>query len=426
MSVADANAKYALPVTFSDRTASGKMQVSNAGAVGRTPEQIRQSLIDYATLANPGYTAHLPGSLIEDLVSTQVPGISQCEQASIDALSSISVTHASDIVLTALGAERGIYYSEFVRTQVDLYFQGTPGYPIPAGFIVKDSGASAQQYAVNKTTIIPAGGYVYATATCTKDSYTFAFPNTITVIVSSLPAGITLSVTNPNNSITGSGYELLEDFRAKVLDALAAPQEGSIKTLRTELSKIPNNQPRLTTIQASGAGIRVIVGGGDDTAIAEAIYRNVFALNSLLFTATTDSTRNKQVTVVDTPDTYAIKWVTPQQQSVTVALTYTTTNDNFVSNSTIIPIARSAILNYINAIYVTKPLSLLEIRRVFIAAVESYIDNLAITNIDIVITISTNGSAYVTTAPTAGSSVINAAAEAYWITTSNNITITKG
>jgi hypothetical protein len=49
------------------------------GPVAKTAEELRQQVIETATRLSPGITTDLPGSLIEDMVSTSVGALLVCD-----------------------------------------------------------------------------------------------------------------------------------------------------------------------------------------------------------------------------------------------------------------------------------------------------------------------------------------------------------
>lgn len=60
---------------------------------------IWQALIQAVSSQVPGYTANLPGSLIEDISSTDVAALAVIDQARVDAVNSVSPYGANASVL---------------------------------------------------------------------------------------------------------------------------------------------------------------------------------------------------------------------------------------------------------------------------------------------------------------------------------------
>ncbi|MCO1402952.1 hypothetical protein L0Z12_05700 [Burkholderia multivorans] len=57
-----------------------------AGPVATDPTTLRQNLIDSVAAEVPDYTANLPGSLIEDVASTDVGALTTIDQARVEAV----------------------------------------------------------------------------------------------------------------------------------------------------------------------------------------------------------------------------------------------------------------------------------------------------------------------------------------------------
>lgn len=73
------------------------------GPVAKTAEELRQQVIETATRLSPGITTDLPGSLIEDMVSTSVGALLVCDQARVDLINSCSPYGSNVHLLTHLG-----------------------------------------------------------------------------------------------------------------------------------------------------------------------------------------------------------------------------------------------------------------------------------------------------------------------------------
>jgi hypothetical protein len=127
------------------------------------------------------------------------------------------------------------------------------------------------------------------------------------------------------------------------------------------------------------------------------------------------------VSVFQQPDTYNITFVNPPAQIVTVAAIWNTTLPSFTAGPSVNQLATPAIQSYINSIYVGQPINLLEMTAVFQNAVASVIDAPNITTLTFTVTI--NG---ITTAPTAGTSIIPSDPEGYFSCSATGVTVTQG
>ena len=119
--------------------------VTSAGAQPTPPATLRETLIALVAAQRPGYTANLPGSLIEDIASTSVGALALMDQAAVDLMNSFTATTANDYLLSLIGNQIGIKAGLESNASAYVLFKGIAGYTIPKGFIVSDG---LNQYAV--------------------------------------------------------------------------------------------------------------------------------------------------------------------------------------------------------------------------------------------------------------------------------------
>jgi hypothetical protein len=527
--------------------------VTTAGLQPRDIEEIRNSLLTQVASTNPGYTANLPGILIEDISSTDTLAIAQCDSARVETVNSLTPLGANAFLLLELGQMLGVPVGSTSFTSVFVTFQGPAGFVLGKGFIVTDG---LFQYALNDGGIIGSDGFSLPLFAIATQGGTWAVPaGSVNKLVTSIPSGITVTVNNLQGGIPGSTVGLTEsDYRGRVMRANLAASQGMARYLRTLLANVPGVQTRLILPLMNPVvgtqGWEMIVGGGDPYQVAYAIYTALFdistivgstldisgitqalpamvstRLNHLLpvgqaihiadtnpsayegdfvvmsvpsektftlgkpfpldaitaaswaatgggqvtYTTTTahgvtvgstfviagmvptgyngsftaiagttgstlkaamvsdpgaettlgqlqpgnalwDSTglaawvsggvitpnpRNVQVSIQDSPDTYSFPIVIPPQQSVTIAVTWSTISPNFVAPVAIAQAVQPAIVDYINSIIVGQPISLIELEEAFVTAVQPLLMVELISNLDFDISI--NG---VATAPT--------------------------
>lgn len=79
-----------------------------AGPTPTPPSLLQQTLIDSVAATNPGYTANLPASLIEDISSTDVGAMVVIDQARVDAVASVTPYGANAYVLGQMGVMFGL------------------------------------------------------------------------------------------------------------------------------------------------------------------------------------------------------------------------------------------------------------------------------------------------------------------------------
>lgn len=253
--------------------------ITSQGPIVATPQEIRAELVALATAERPGLTTELPGTLIEDIVSTDVAAILLAEQAKLEVISSISPAAANLYLLYLLGQVYGVQQGVGSNTAVYVVFEGTPGYTVPKGLIVSDGTYS---YVTQSSTIITdagTSGQVYAVATV---SGTWAIPaDTVTTIISSVPSSIILSVDNLSPGIPATADQSAESYRKQVLDAGLVACTGTITAVKTYLKAVTGVVDHLISVKQVDTDptlpllLEVIVGGGDQLEIADAIWKSI-------------------------------------------------------------------------------------------------------------------------------------------------------
>lgn len=257
--------------------------ITTAGLQPQTPADLRAQLLALAAAASPGYTANLPGSLIEDISSTDVGAMVLIDQARVEAVNSLTPYAANAFLLQQLGQiylGQGSAPAVPSNTSVYVVFSGPAGYAVPVGFTVSDG---LYQYVVQSAGIIGAGGDsdpIFCQATV---SGSWAVPsNSVTQLITSVPTGIALSCTNPQPGIPGGEAETEEEYRARVLTAGQAIAQGMITELKTALSEVSGVPRRLISVRQQPGGWQVLVGGGDQYQVANAIFLALFDISSLV------------------------------------------------------------------------------------------------------------------------------------------------
>lgn len=473
--------------------------VTTAGLQPQAPEVIRQNIIDNVTATNPGYTADLPGALVEDILSTDIASVAQADAARVDAVNSLTPFGINAFLLAQLGQMFGIELGGPSNTSVYVVFTGTPGFVIGKGFTVTDG---TYQYVIQEGGIVGedngSGFGVTVPLFCVAtQSGTWAVPpGTVQGLVTSVPDTFALSVNNPLAGIPSEAAQSEESYRAEVYQAGLAAAQGMATTLKTLLNKVPGVQQRLVSVQQrpNNGGWAIIVGGGDPYRIGYAIsyalgasidtlvgsemtisditkaahaqvttvlnhgysvgdaveINDVLGMTQIngvpttvaavvsekIFTVNIDSTgfgvyisggvvtpnlRNIVVSIVDFPDTYTIPFINPPQQTVTVTAIWNTISENFVSDAAIAQAAAPALADYINNIVVGQPINELEMNTVFQEAVSAILDPSLLTRLIFSVSINSVG-----TDPVPGTTIINGDPENYFLTTSADITVSKG
>jgi hypothetical protein len=256
------------------------LTMSATGLVPMAPTDILTQIITIAAAESPGYTANLPGSLIEDISSTSVAAVYLCNSALVDLVNSVSAVGANNFVLIQLGQMYGVAQGLDTNTSVYVVISGPPGYVINAGFTVSDG---TYQYIIQDGGVIGTSGStppLYAVAAL-SGSWVVGV-GTVTNIITQYPTAIgTLTVTNPSLGTPSPGAQTVEDYRAQVVQAGQASATGMTAYLRTAIQQVSGVQARLVAVRQVTTGWEVIVGGGDPYAIANAIFTSMFDLSIL-------------------------------------------------------------------------------------------------------------------------------------------------
>jgi hypothetical protein len=254
--------------------------MTKSGAQPTAPADIRAALVALVTASSPGYTANLPGSLIEDIVSTDIAAIALCDAARVDLINSLTPFGANEFVLNQLGQMWGIAPGEPTNTSAYVAIGGPAGQVIAQGFTVSDG---SHQYRVLTGGVIGVSGATPLLKVVATTSGSWAVPaGFINQIITSVP-GVTLTVTNPQAGTPSQDAETAESYRARVLQAGLVSAQGMTRTLKTLLADINGTATRTISIRNPSAGAwEVLCSGGDPYQIAYAIFTALFDISTLV------------------------------------------------------------------------------------------------------------------------------------------------
>ena len=112
--------------------------MTTQGLQPAAPADLRARLISLVAASNPDYTANLPGSLIEDISSTDTFALVESDSFLVDLVNSVTPYGANAYLLSQLGALYGIDQQPITNTSAYVVFTGPPGYVIAQGFVVGD------------------------------------------------------------------------------------------------------------------------------------------------------------------------------------------------------------------------------------------------------------------------------------------------
>ncbi len=245
-----------------------------------SPSDLRAALIALVAASNPDYTANLPGTLIEDIASTDTFAVVESDSFLVDLVNSVTPLGANPYLLNQLGILYGVDQQPVTNTSVYVVFNGPPGYVIAQGFVVSDG---SYQYVCQSGGICGTDGntdLMYALAT---DNGTWAvLANTVVQMITSVPANINLAVTNPIAGVPSQSGEPISVYRERCWTAGLAASTGMARYLKTLVGNIPGVQNRLiAVVQNNDETYTIIVGGGDPFQVAYAIWMADFYVPGL-------------------------------------------------------------------------------------------------------------------------------------------------
>lgn len=230
----------------------------------------------------PGYTANLPGSLIEDIASTDTGALIVCDQARVETINSLTPYGCNSFLMAQLGQLFGIPFGTTTNVSVEVVFSGTVGFVINAGFQVGDGSYT---YVVQSATIVGQGGQSAQVQAVASTTGSWPVPaGTVTQLVTSVPSAITLTVNNPLEGSGGNTQETEQAYRVRILQAGIVACQGTPAFLKTLLEKIPGVLPQQVSVVSAGSSWKVICGGAsaDPFAIANAIYQATPVVGNLI------------------------------------------------------------------------------------------------------------------------------------------------
>lgn len=389
------------------------------GAQPTPPATINQQLVAAVAASQPGYTARLPGLLIEDISSTVVAAIAQIDQSRIELINSLTAAGANDFLLQQLGQLTGLTLGSVTNTTVPVVFTGTVGYVIPNGFLVGDG---TNTYQVLTGGVIQSGGSSGTITAVAVQPGSFGVPaNTVTQLLTSVGTGVALTVNNPSAGTPGSTGETASQFRARVMQANLAASVGTPRYIKTLLEEIPGVTQNLVSIQqVSGGGVRVIASGADVYSIAYAIFMGIADVSELQGSAV-NSARNVTVSLIDPPNVYSVLYVNTPQQTVTMTVTWNTVATNFTGGAAFAGLVQQPLVNYINALAPGQVINVLEMNAIFQQAISGVLNPTFLTRLVFAVYINT-----VYTAPASGTYEISGDAESNFFAQLTGITVVQG
>ncbi|SMG37137.1 baseplate J/gp47 family protein [Cedecea sp. NFIX57] len=391
-----------------------------AGPEPLTADALRQQVIATATKLSPGITTDLPGSLIEDMVSTSVGALMVIDQARVDLINSCSPYAANAHLLGQLGNIYGVPRGKGTNTSVYVIFVGPPGFSIPKGFQVGDG---AHTYAVQRDAVIPGKGQTDPLYCLATTEGTWAVPaGSVNQIKTSVPAGFTITCTNLTNGLPGAQEQNYASYRAQVMQAGMYGVQGTPDCYHAELKRVYGVQENLLSFRQATLGRWVaVVGGGDPYEVAYAIYKAVPDISILTSDVSNPSgalVEKKTIAITVYPDVYQVPFVVPSSQNATIIITWNTASTTYIDPDGIAKAVQQNIADYINAIAVGQPINIFEVQDIFLKSVSGLVVPSLVSKIDVQVGI--NGAVK---PPDKGSSLVYGDTYAWFSTSASHIQV---
>ena len=483
--------------------------MTTQGLQPQAPADLRNQLLASVAATNPDYTANLPGSLIEDIASTDIAACVQSDSFLVDLVNSIAPNGANPFLLQQFGLLYGLEPQGETNTSIYVTFYGPAGFIIVQGFTVSDG---TYQYVVQDGGIIGTDGVsmpLYAVATV---SGSWAVPiGSVTQLVTSVPTSVAdlLSCSNVIDGTPSIAQEEIFSFRDRVMTAGLASSTGMSRYLKTLVGQVPGVQSRLISARQdpdTGKFV-VLVGGGDPYQVAYAIWRasfwpggfigatiHIVSVSSsnpaVIFTAevhslvtgmkeaisgvqgtgmmgginntpqnptwlvtvidnrsfsvpydtssigtgytmggtVTPNPINEIATLTDYPDSYAISFVLPIQETVYITVIWETDSPNYIAPTAIASAAAPALVDYVNSLAVgITPINFYSMTEVFLDSIAGILPAEAVTVLNFEVSILDQvTNTVVPIAPPSGTGVVYGDPNSYFYTTLANITIKEG
>lgn len=221
-----------------------------------------------------------PAGQLLDLIVAEI----EAKNAEIAFLANqLSAKTATGVFLDAINSLYFIDRKVSQATLVDCVCTGLKGTVIPFGAIAQDESGNQFRCMENGGATIDGTGQVTAQFASVEHGALDVKANTVTQIVTVI-AGWD-SVTNPAAGITGNDRESDAEFRERAAESVAINAHGTVSALESSLAniddvidvKVLENYSNVEKTQYGIAiephSIAVCISGGEDSAIAEAIYR---------------------------------------------------------------------------------------------------------------------------------------------------------
>ncbi len=301
--------------------------LSKEGYIPQTAEEINTEMTNEAIANVIGFTG-LPSELRTDIIEeSTIPTLKMQDMVS-DLMNGIAPTFANDFIFEQWGESLNRPIKDSTSTQVTVIFSGSEGQYIPENSECQNAGATIT---VNTITdgIIGASGTV--SILCETEEAVAIPANEITVMTDPI-GGVTLD--NPVAGTEGIPAETIDQYRARIQNALQAPRIGQVARAYDLLQVIDGVVSRLIFFRntfilkdISGTdyvfqGIEAVVGGGVDADVANALLNSFLQTKNLTSDpSNSESARTVSIDVSVYNSVFPVLFTRPKASDLDVVMT---------------------------------------------------------------------------------------------------------
>lgn len=337
------------------------MKLTENGLIKDMPEEARKSLAEEIETAIPSFK-DLPGELRTNLIDEQVIINLKLQDALSEVFNSIAPDKANDLMLAEFGESFGMKKKPETLSAVTVTFTGSPNTVIPMNTAVATEDGSMVFY-TQSSAIIPLSGSINVFAE-SKENYKNPIPKgSVKMIQDGIP-GVTCN--NETAGINGVTGETNKEYRERLQIRMRSQRPSTINFAYDALYAIDYVQKRLIRFNQVSKivngekinGLECVVGGGDDSLVAKAIFDSVFPEILISEPSNGESERTISAEVRINNSIFEVKYTRPKIKKLDLIIDLKVqTGSMLISNAAIIGLLRNYYENYINNEIVGVPIS---------------------------------------------------------------------
>lgn len=219
----------------------------------------------------------------DDTILQQIVAILSEQTAKVENIAKVSFDQrdpltAVGVALSALVQLNAILRKPGAGSIIPITIMGSPSVVVPAGSLV-GAADNQHQFAINEDIVIPLSGSIDTYAYCTTKGPVDPEPGTVAVIMT--PVSGWASVANGETVSVGTAEETDEELRRRQQQSTNNTAYRHIEAIRAAVLDVPGvtfcrayqNSTLITDSRGiPGKDVAVVVVGGDDRAIASAMF----------------------------------------------------------------------------------------------------------------------------------------------------------